>query len=66
MVPMSFRSAAVLLVKSVWERVLSARQYLEQLVCRASKPLGQPDSVEPPKSAPRSGKTKTSRRKKRD
>lgn len=54
------------LVKSAWERVLSVHQYLEQLVCRASKPLGQPDSVEPPASARRSGKTKTSRRKTRD
>lgn len=54
------------LVKSAWERVLSVHQYLERLVCRASKPLGQQDSVEPPASAHRSGKTKTLRRKKLD
>jgi len=54
------------LVKSAWERMLSAHQYLERLVCRASKPLGQQDSVEPPASVHRSGKTKTRRRKKQD
>ena len=54
------------LATSVWERLLSAHQQLEQLVCRAQQPLGRKDSAAEPKAESRSTKTKTRRRKTRD
>lgn len=60
------RLGAVSLVKYVWERLLSAHQRLEQLVCRAQQPLGRKDSEAEPKAASRSTKTKTRRPRKRD
>jgi hypothetical protein len=56
----------VSLATSVWERLLSAHQRLEQLVCRARQPLGRKDSEAEPKAESRSTKTKTRRRKTRD
>jgi hypothetical protein len=60
------RLGVVSLATSVWERLLSARSRLEQLVSQARKPLHKADSVEQPKAESRSTKTKTRRRKTRD
>jgi len=60
------RLGAASLVKYVWERLLSAHQRLEQLVCRARQPLGRKDSAAEPKAESRSTKIATRRRRKRD